>query len=421
MTTSAMSLNRRRLLALAGAASGAAILAGMPVPARAQGSGKLTVWVFDQTTSTKLKEGFPLAYPGYELEIVQMPAADLIQRLVIALQGGQGLPDVVQILTRETGALFATGQFMDMTAELEPLRANFPEGILLDNEGELITFIQGPGNMGFWVNRAALETHGLAIDPEGTWADVVAVARELKEKSGGKSHLFIQPPGANGFLMFNGFFNARGGNWWDASGNLVADAELAADTLQFFVDLKTEGLSYDTVWSAPNYWDLIKDNTIVGYTMNYAVGSTNLKRNVPDQSGQWQLVTWPRWSAGEPQRTGNFGGHVYAALRNAPNPQGAKDVVMWWLSEAGIKAQFETVGTLAYAPARDVVDLNIPDPYFGGQTVLSDLISVPFPQFYYQHWTETTSAMTNAVDQALSGAKTAREAIDEALAELRAI
>lgn len=205
------------------------------------------------------------------------------------------------------------------------------------------------------------------------------------------------------------------------SPNLAADRDLAVETLKFMVDLRKEGLVYDTVWSDPGFWDLLRNKTVVGYQMNYPVGSTNLQRNVPEQSGEWQLVTWPKWSADAEQRTGNFGGAVFAGLKGGANNVGAKDLIMWWLSDAGLQAQYDLSGLVPYARAAEVVKTAGGSPYFGGQNVIGDLESVPFPVFNFRKWAGTVSAMTNAVDSAMSGAKTPEQAIDDGLAELGAL
>lgn len=382
---------------------------------------KLTVWAFDSKTPPKLEEGFTAAYPDYDLEIVQIPAGDIVQRLVVALQGGSGLPDVVQLPLREAGGLLRTGQFLDLTAELEPLKDDFPEGILLGNNGQLNTFTMGPGNMGLWVNRAALEGYGLEIPEDPTWDDIVDVARDLKEASGGTSYLFIQPPGSAGFNYYNAFFQSRGGIWWSDEGELVADRDLAVETLEWMVDLDKEGLVYKGIWTDPSWWDAIRAHTIVGWGMNFGVGSSNLQQNVPEQSGEWQLVTWPKWDPNGEQLTGAYGGSLYAGLASAANKQGAKDLIMWWLSDEGLKAQQDTLGLVAYNPAAEVLDLERTDPYFGDQTVIKDLGSVPYPEFQYINWSQTTAALTVAVDKAFSGELSPADAIDAALEELKAL
>lgn len=394
-----------------------------PEPSASDGPAikKLTVWAFDSKTPPKLEEGFTAAYPDYDLEIVQIPAADIVQRLVVALQGGSGLPDVVQLPLREAGGLLRTGQFLNLTAELEPIKDNFPEGILLGNNDQLNTFTMGPGNMGLWVNKQALAQYDLAIPEDPTWDDIVDIGKQLKEASGGKSYMFIQPPGSAGFNYYNAFFQSRGGIWWSDEGELVADRDLAVETLQWMVDLDKEGLVYKGIWTDPSWWDAIRDNTIVGWGMNFGVGSSNLQQNVPEQSGQWQLVTWPKWEADGKQLTGAYGGSLYAGLAAGANKQGAKDLIMWWLSDEGLKAQQDTLGLVPYLPAADVLDLDRTDPYFGDQAVIKDLGSVPYPDFQYINWSQTTSALTVAVDKAFSGELTPEQAIDAALEELKAL
>jgi multiple sugar transport system substrate-binding protein len=424
-------MKRRRIIrsAIGAIALGAALAltacssnaAPAPSGAGAPAVKELTVWAFDSKTPPKLKDGFAKAYPNYDLNIVQIPSTDMVQRLVVALQGGSGLPDVVQLSPRDAGGLLKTGQFLDMTAELTPIKDNFPAGTLVGANGQLNTFTMGPGNMGLWVNKAALAEHNLAIPANPTWDDIVTVAKQLKDASGGKQYMFIQPPGTNGFNYFNAFYQSRGGSWWDSDGNLNADAALATDTLQFLVDLDKQGLVYHGIWTDPTWWDAIRNKTIVGWGMNFGVGSTNLQQNVPEQSGDWQLVTWPTWKAGDKQQTGAFGGSMYVGLKAAKNQQGAKDLIMWWLSDDGLKAQQDTLGIVAYNAPSGAIDQSKPDPYFGGQTVIKDLSSVPYPDTNYLNWPQTTSAMTDAVDKAFSGDLSPKDAIDQGLQELKGL
>lgn len=381
----------------------------------------LEIWVFSSSAPPVIEDGFAKAFPDYDVEVVEIPIADVTQRLVVALQGGDDLPDVVQLPLRESGGLFATGQFLDLSDELGPMEDDFAEGILVGGNDEINAFTMGPGNMGLWVNQAALAAHNLAIPADPTWDDVVAVARDLKTASGGTQYLFVQPPGANGANMFNAFFNSRGGTWWDEDGELVVDEELAAHTLQFMVDLDEEGLVYHGVWTDATYWDAIRNQEIVGWTMNFGVGSTSLQENVPDQSGQWSLVTWPKWSDGDEQRSGVFGGSLYAGLDGADNQQGARDFIMWWLSPEGLQAQSDTLGLVSYLPAADEIDLDIQDPYFGGQNVRQELASVPYPEFHFFNWPETEEAITAAVDQAYAGDLSPEEAVAQIVAELGAL
>lgn len=415
-------MRHKRLLA--GVATVGLALAGCSNGGSDSGDGgdnTLEIWTFSSTMPDVIESEFATAYPEYDVDIVEVPIADVSKRLVVGLQGGEGLPDVVHLPLRESARLFATGQFLDMTAEFAPEQDNFPDGILVGNEDEINSFTMGPGNMGLWVNETALAKHDLVVPDDPTWDDIVDLATDLQAASGGEQYMFMQPPGANGANMFNAFFNSRGGTWWNERGELAADTELAVDTLEFMVDLDQQGLVYHGVWTEPTFWEAISNEEIVGWTMNYGVGHTNLQRNVPEQSGDWRLVTWPRWSPDAEQRTGVFGGSLFAGLRDTDNPDGAREFIMWWLTDEGLQAQIDTIGIVAYEPAAERVDLEREAPYFGGQTVLKDLGSVPYPPFHFFHWPETESAVTAAVDQAYSGDLSPRDAIDSIIAELEAL
>jgi ABC-type glycerol-3-phosphate transport system substrate-binding protein len=119
--------------------------------------------------------------------------------------------------------------------------------------------------------------------------------------------------------------------------------------------------------------------------------------------------------------TGAFGGSLFAGLENAANQQGARDFIMWWLSDEGLAVQQEAFGLVPNERAAEVLDLDVEDPYFGGQTVAKDLGSVPYPAFNYFNWPATESALTAAIDQAYSGALTPEEAIEAIIAELEAL
>lgn len=380
---------------------------------------ELTVWMFASQLIEPLQVGFSEAYPEYEVEIVEVPAGDITQRLVVALQGGEGLPDVVLLPLRNSSDFLATGQFLDLSAELEPLRDGFVEGGLVESQGQVNSFVMAPGNMGLWVNEQALNDLGIELPTDPTWDEMVDVARDLRDASNGEKYLFIQPPGANGFNMYNAYYHSRGGEWWNENGDLIADAELAADTLEFFVNLDQEGLLYRGWWGEPTFWEEVRSEKVLGYAMNYAVGSTNLQREVPELSGDWSLVTWPRWSPQSEQKTGAFGGLVFAGLQDAANPQGAKDLILWLLTDEGLKAQRDGFGLVTYDVDNPLVNLAQPVEYFGGQQTAADLASVPYSPFIYINWAETTNAMVFAIDQALSGSETPRDAIDSALDELR--
>ena len=72
----------------------------------------------------------------------------------------------------------------------------------------------------------------------------------------------------------------------------------------------------------------------------------------------------------------------------------------------------------AYTPYQPEISQGRLEALLNFQTVIADLGSVPYPDFNYINWSQTTSALTVAVDKAYSGELTAAEAIRAALEEL---
>jgi ABC-type glycerol-3-phosphate transport system substrate-binding protein len=412
-------LSRRGFLGGVGAVGvGAALAACGGNGGGSAGSNHLDIWIFDSRQPADIEKRFTKDNPHITVNVTTLASADLEQRLLVALQAGTGLPDVVQLLVRHSAQMFATQQFLDLSDILRPLAKDFPDGYLIGTGSEINAFTMGPGNMGLWLNHAALGKHGIDTADLATWDDVVTASRTLKKSSGGKQFMLIQPTGENLFDYYNAFFHSRGGDWWNVDSKLVADKTLAVDTLQFLLDRKNDGAVYAGDWSQPSFWQSCKNDQVLGFGMNYSIGGVSLPANVPSQSGQWRLVTWPRWSATAPQRTGNFGGSLYAGLKSSANPDAVRTFIKWWLTDDGLHAQQDTMGLVPYKPAAKVLDMNRGVAYFGGQPIAKDLDAVPYPPFHYENWAKTQDTVQYAVEQTLLGKSTPRAAIGDALSQM---
>ncbi|MGX7673715.1 ABC transporter substrate-binding protein [Plantactinospora sp. DSM 117369] len=411
-------ITRRRLL------GGVASLAGVSLlPAcgdddsGTESSNKLTIWTFSTNQKQHL-EAFAAAHPDLDVDIVSYSLDDLHERLLVALTGGTGLPDVTQLVLRRSDEFFRTRQFLDLTDTLGPLEKDFPPGYLLGFNGKIHAFLMGPGNMGLWVNREALARHGIDVDALDTWSAMAEAGRALKQATGGKKYLFLQPGGVDGFNYFNGFYHSRGGRWIAEDGTVVADAALVADTLDYFAQRRKEEIAYRGYWAEPSFFDAVKAETVVGFGANFSVGSLTLPKNVPDQAGKWRLLTWPKWAADAPVQTGGFGGSLYAGLARTRNPDGVRQFVKWWLTPEGLRAQQQALGLIGYKPTAQLLEPEQPNPYFG-QKIGSELAAVTLPPFSYADWAAVTKTVQYALDQTLLGKWTPQQAASESLAELR--
>ncbi len=94
---------------------------------------------------------------------------------------------------------------------------------------------------------------------------------------------------------------------------------------------------------------------------------------------------------------------------------------MWWLSDRGLQAQYDLSGLVPCRGAAEVVrtQRRLGVSWRPGRDRRPRIGALP--PFNFRNWAATVSAGTNAVDSAMSGAKTPEQAIDDMLAELAAL
>ena len=384
-------------------------------------SGDLTVWNFASQMNDVIENDFAQAHPDIDLDYVNLPVPDLHERLLVSLATETDLPDATTISSRQVGEYVKSGRLLDLTSAMQPFVDGLDPAAFVSDGERIVGVNLAGGHMGLWVNHDALVAAGIDPDTFTTWDAVVDAGLKLKQDAGDQQYLFLLPDGSNGFNSFNAYYHSRGGNWWNAEAELVEDQQIAVDTLSWLVtQVRDNEIVYRGMWTDPTFWEAVNNESMLGFGMNFAVGANNIPDNAPDQSGQWRLVTWPRWSEGAEQLTGQFGGVVFTGIQGQ-NEAAAREFVTWWLTDEGLQLVSDIVGT---SPSTRIAELGLLDteyPYFGGQQLGRDMSSVPFPPFHYHHWARTEEVLINAMDRALLGEWTPEQAIDNALDELRSV
>lgn len=415
-----MTLTMKRRTVLKTGAAAATLLAA---PALAQGRARITVW--NQASQMQAGiENFAAANPDIEVDLVQIGTNDLHQNLLVSLATESNLPDVTSLLMRRAPEFLDTGMFLPVDDALAPHADGFTDdAAFVRRNGVTYGYVMGPGNMAIWMNAAALSEHGIDVATLETWPDMVAAAERLQEASGGSQYLMVRPLGTSGFNYFNAFFHGRGGNWWTEAGAVnTADQALATETLEWYVAQHEAGLAMDLDMFRLPHYEALRDRSLLGFGMNYTVGANNIPREAPDQSGDWRMVTWPRWTADAPKRTGAWGGILYAGLAQTEHPEAVKRFLTWWLEPGqGLVDHINAQGLALYQPALDLPEATAPNPYFGGQQLAVDLARVPYPAFNYFHWGQTEEIGANAIERAIDGGVTAAEAMADMFDELGSI
>lgn len=409
-------LTRRQML-IGSSALAVAALAAPPVIGQARLP--LRVWNFASQMRSAIEEAFAAANPDIELTYSQFSTDEIHNQLLVSIATGSGMPDIASITTRRAPEFLASGAFMPIGDMLGARRDAFGPGGLISRDGEVYGYQIGLGSLAMWVNAEALSGHGIALDSLATWDDMLAAGETLKAATNGASYMMLRPRGIAGANYFNGFFHSRGGNWWTGDDRPVEDLSLATETLAWYADRSARGLAMDVDWVQPAHYEALRTGALLGFAANLPVGLTNIPRQVPEQAGQWRMLTWPKWGADAPKQTGNWGGIFYAASQGA-NREAVERFQTWFLEGEGLGAQVANMGVTAYAPAQQLEVMQAPQDYFGGQKVILELAQVPQPEFNYFRWVQTEEIIANAVDQAMFG-RPAEEVVAQMAGELQRV
>jgi lactose/L-arabinose transport system substrate-binding protein len=408
------------------APAGSSTASATPAAAKAAADirGELTIWNGSSQMTKAITETFAAAHPNLKVNLVDFGGNDLQEKLLVALATGVDLPDVTWVIARRSAIYLRTNQFVEMDDLLKPYESRFDSpSALVRHRGRIYSYVQGPGNMALWLNADQLRANGIDIATFTTWDAVLDAGKKLARDSGNQKTFLIQPTRATGFNTFNAYFNSRNGNWWTEDGQPNRDArnlQTLQEMIQWWIDAKKAGVMFESDWVPPTFWQAAKAGNNLGYTMNFAVGGNNTVQNLPEQSGQWRMVTWPKWGANAPVQTGAFGGVFYSVLKSTKNMDAARAFMTFWL-EKGVEEQVKVWGISNYKPAIELPIYQEGRPFFGGQKVQLDLSKVPYPSFNYWDWDKMEPEVGTIIESAVAGTYTAPQAVDESMKALAKI
>lgn len=325
----------------------------------------LEVWTFVNTHARffrALAEDFEKMH-GVRVNVQEIQSAVLWDRLNIALQTGLGAPDLVDI---EQGAF---GRFLKGTIGLEPLNPFLERENLFDAiaEGRQALYTSGGQVYGLehaltpvvlyyrWdiFADAGVET------PLQTWDDYITAGKKIRAFDPDR-YMAPLPP-------FEVLLRQRGGDIFDVDGNLIADNELAIDTLQwvldtrFVHDITTAPPADAELWAAVNqgvYATLIGADWYAGF----------IKDNAADTEGKWMAQPLPTWEPGG-RNTSTWGGTGLAITKFTKDKNLAWEFVKFAqlnVESAILRYQL----TNLYPPLKAAWGdprLEDPDPFFNGQ------------------------------------------------------
>ena len=269
---------------------------------------------------------------GIEVDYVIIPPNDIKQKIMAGIEA-KNVPDLIV----GDDALCAQFVTMDQIGEVAELNAKLnltdaAQGIAKLNDKEYLTPLAflAPGM--YW-RKDMWEAKGLAAPT--TWEELRDHARKINDPKNGFYALGF-PLGASGGGDAEGFMrsviNSFGGTVVDETGKVTVNSKETLEALKYVASLFREGLVPPDAIT----WDDMGNNNAylagtVGVIFNSGSVWSALTKENPDLLAKTQIIAYPKGPTGKAFVPG--GSNVFATFKNGKNPEGAKQLIEFILSD----------------------------------------------------------------------------------------
>ena len=332
----------------------------------------IVVWTwFSEQLGPSVGKAFEEAYPEYTVEAVNIPSAELEQKLLAAITANSGLPDANAMQGDSIQKFIAFGGLMDLSDKVKPIADQFPAYKIsndTDAEGKIygLPIDSGPCALYYQIDLA----EECGIDPAVDFATYEAwIAAGEKYKDKGYALHRMTEVGDGGLLQM--WTQQQGGTYFDENGNPTIDTPEFINSAQLLKDLWDSETTGDWADWTPQYNDAITGNQVG--TLLGAAWFMNVFIHSFDSAENWAIVPLPTFPDSD-SRTSNGGGSEMVIPEGAENPEGAWKFIEYYCADpVGRKIGMEALGEFpAYLPLYEDEEVqNKTMKYFGDQKVFS--------------------------------------------------
>jgi ABC-type glycerol-3-phosphate transport system substrate-binding protein len=337
-----------------------------------QDENTLTYWVW---TFVDVYTKMAAAYrqhvnPKFKLVLREFPFAALTQKALTALETGVGGPDLIDIEQGEFGA------YLHGTVPLVSVDQRLATAGLLDKivpsrlalyrwKGRVYGIERSLAPVIFYYRADIFAKYGIKPASLKTWDDFIAAGKKLAAAG-----IYMHP---SSYDFFELLLRQRGGDLFNAKGEITADSPLAVDTLQWIIDLNTKlkiakppaGLGL----FAPQFFAEMQKG-VYASIMGADWYGLALITNVTNLSGKWRAMPLPVWADDPAKRRASCWGGTALSI---PLTTKKSDLAFSFasflaLSVPGAVTYYKiTQQWPVFEPAWKDPQMHIPWPYYGGQ------------------------------------------------------
>ena len=398
---------------LAGVAVGAM---GMAAPAMAQVT--LKIWSIDGNDRVGIADTYSKEFDEANEDIVveyrAIPFDDLVNETLRAFATGNA-PDIVSFDNPDFALFSSRGAMLDITdrvAASDVIKPeNYFEGPLnsVSWDGKLYGIPKYTDTIGVFYNKDLFAKAGIT-EPPKTWAEFTEYAEKLTDPANNVyGATFSARAGEEGTFQFLPIIQMSGGGYDNVN------TEGAAEVLDLWKKMVDNGWASKDVLSL-GQWD--STGTFNSGNAAMAIsGPWEIDRMVEDAKFDWGVALLPTIEEGG-ERSSALGGFDWGIMSTTKHPDEAFRALEYFAAQDG--RIFEEFGNI---PARSDIELPVTGVALkdAALVVFQEQLQYAQPRGPHPEWQKISKAIYDAMQAALTGQMSSKDALDQAQATIKGI
>ena len=379
---------------------------------------KITVWSLDRDIqpAPNLIKDFNALDNGITVEYRQIQFDDVVSEAMRAYSTGQA-PDIIAIDNPEHALFASRGAFLDLTDKIAASDVVKPENyypgplksVMWD--GKYFGIPKATNTIALYYNKDMFKAAGLDPDkPPQTWDELVETARKLTDPSKNVYGLtFSAKANEEGTFQFLPWAQMGGGGYDKINSE---GAVKALETWKKIIDEKLA--SPDTL--TRSQWD--STGTFNSGNAAMAIsGPWELDRMLKEAKFDWGVALLPVPQEGA-ERSSAMGDFNWAIFSNTEHPDEAFKVLEYFVSQDD--RMFKDFGQLP--PRSDITIAPTGEPLKDAALkVFIEQLRYAQPRGPHPEWPKISKAIQDAIQAALTGQMSAKDALDQAAERINAV
>ena len=295
----------------------------------------LTLWTF-QELHTQLYKEMETRWnenpdnPKIEIDMQVYPYDDMHSKLTIALQTGEGAPDIVDIeINQFANYLKGDIQLADINDIVEPIKDKLIMARFNNyaKDGKYYGIDHHIGACIMFYNTEILEAAGVDYKEIKTWDDYHEAGKKVLEATGKPMTTWESTDCWSIYPLVN----QHGGDWLTYEGEVRMDEPVVISTLAFMKSMLDDGTAVPAPGGfhhAEEYYGEMNGGAFASVCMPFWY-LNRFTDYMPDLSGKMKVAPMPLWSDGG-HKSAQMGGTGTAVVKTSANVEVAKQ----WLAYA---------------------------------------------------------------------------------------